>query len=111
MFLPKAEIFEILKTIGVSVSQEGQNIFNDLPALTFRVDENSPIYGLKGQIEAQEIIVTVDIWADDSVEASRLISQVENAMRKSGYYLEFSSDVPNPDASIFHITNRFNCKK
>lgn len=111
MFLPKQEIFEKLKETGVAVSLSGQNIFKKLPALTFRIDDNSPQYGLKGEIFAQEIIATVDIWANSSKEASKLLSEIEKKMREIGYYLEFSSDVPNPDSSIFHINNRFNSKK
>ena len=111
MFLPKQEIFEKLKETGIAVSLSGQNIFKKLPALTFRIDDNSPQYGLKGEISAQEIIATVDIWANSSKEASKLLSEIEKKMREIGYYLEFSSDVPNPDSSIFHINNRFNSKK
>jgi len=48
----------------------------------------------------------VDIWAEDSVTASKVLSQVEEIMRLNLYKMSYSSDVPN-SGNLFHILSRF----
>jgi hypothetical protein len=109
MYLPKSDIFSNLnelKTIDYSVKQASQNVFNELPAVTFQVSTNKLRLDLNNDIMAQDIEITIDIWADDSVTASNVLSDVEKTMRYIGYKLTYSADVPNID-KIFHVVSRF----
>lgn len=109
MYLPKADVFEALVNLGHHCVQGGQAVFSDnqVPAITFRVDNNSVTRDLDNEIASQDITVTVDIWADDSVTASNILSQVEGTMRGLSYQLTYSADVPSPVGALQHITTRF----
>lgn len=108
MFNPKPEIYAKLCEIeGVSVSQSEQNIFNEVPAITYRIDGNGANYDLDNQIASQDIRVSVDIFADDSVTASKLLAQVEAKMRELKYRLNTSLDVPSPEGALYHINATF----
>lgn len=109
MYLPKKDIYKMLKKCCDNVYQTSQNIFNKFPTITFEILNNSISLFLDNTISSQEISVQVDIWADTSEEASNLLSLVEEEMRKGLYLLEFSADVPNGD--FFHITTRFKKKE
>ena len=107
MYLPKADIFNWLSTLGYTVLQEYDNEFNTLPVLTFYAADNSVNLDLDNEITHQEISIVIDIWADDSTTASRILSETEALLRSKKYRLEFSADVPNPDESLHHINTRF----
>lgn len=108
MFNPKKEVFEKLKELeGVAVSQSSQNVFNELPAVTFAVQDNAVNLTLDNEIASQNIIVGVDVWADSSSQASSILAQVEAKMRELLYQLTSSMDVPNTDKSIHHIACSF----
>lgn len=109
MYLPKADIFNKLKELGHKVTQVQPTIFNELPVIVFQVTGNSNELFLDNTIATQSIDVQIDIWADSSVEASNLLSQVEEKMRSDFYNLNYSADVPNT-GNIFHIVTRFNKK-
>lgn len=109
MYLPKSDIYanlNDLKTIDYSVKQASQCVFDELPTVTFQVSTNKLRLDLNNDIAAQDIEITIDIWADDSLTASNVLSDVEKTMRYIGYKLTSSTDVPNID-SIFHIVSRF----
>lgn len=107
MYLPKKDIKETLDTLEVSVFQENQAVFNELPAITFKVTNNDVDLFLDNTISHQNIEVQIDIWAESSVEASSLLSRVEEKMRNDLYHMNYSADVPNT-GNIFHIVSRFN---
>lgn len=107
MYLPKRDIKETLDTLEVPVFQENQNVFNKLPAITFKVTNNYVDLFLDNTISHQNIEVQIDIWAESSVEASSLLSRVEEKMRNDLYHMNYSADVPNT-GNIFHIVSRFN---
>lgn len=109
MFLPKSEIYEALKALGYYCLQGAQATFNDdqIPAITLRIDNNSINLDLDNDISSQDITVTVDIWADDSNTASKILSQAEEAMRAVGYRMTYSADIPSPKGALFHIQCRF----
>lgn len=109
MFLPKSEIFNILSDLDCKVSQSKPPVFNELPYITFTVTGNDINSFLDNSIAYQNITVQIDIWANDSVNASNLLSQVEEKMRNNFYNMIYSSDVPNI-GNIFHIVTRFNKK-
>ncbi len=108
MFNPKSEIYSKLCEIqGVDVSQSSNNIFNAVPAITYRIDGNEAEYYLENEIASQNIRCAIDIWADDSVTASSLLVQVEAKMRELKYRLTNSLDVPAPEGALYHINATF----
>ena len=106
MYLPKSDIYNSLKTLNYYVSQTQPPTFNELPALIFRVNDNSINTDLDNNILSQEIDVQIDIWAEDSVTASNVLSQVEETMRSNLYIMSYSNDVPNI-GNLYHIVTRF----
>jgi len=62
---------------------------------------------LDNEIRRQDITATVDVWADDSPTASRILGEVEAKMRSIGYRLSYSADVPAPAGALYHINCRF----
>ena len=106
MYLPKTDIYNSLKTLNYYVSQNQPEEFSDLPAIIFRVGNNDVNLDLDNNIVSQDIEIIIDIWAEDSVTASNVLSQVEETMRQIGYKMSFSSDIPNT-GNLFHINNRF----
>ena len=106
MYLPKKDIFDSLKTLTYYVSQVQPNTFNELPAIIFSVGNNSISTDLDNNILSQDIEVQIDIWAEDSVTASNVLSQVEEIMRNNLYKMSYSNDVPNL-GNLYHIVTRF----
>ncbi|MDO4979152.1 MAG: hypothetical protein Q4E47_03310 [Candidatus Saccharibacteria bacterium] len=107
MFNPKPEIVSKLKELGFPVTLSSQNVFNEVPAITYRITGNSAQYDLDNEIVKQDIAVTLDIYADDSVTASSLLVQVEAKMRELKYRLQNSLDVPSPEGALYHINATF----
>ena len=108
MYNPKPEIYSKLCEIkGIAVSQSSQNIFNQVPAVTYRIDGNAAEYYLENNIASQEITCTIDIFADDSVTASSILVEVEAKMRELKYRLNTSLDVPSPEGALYHINATF----
>lgn len=106
MYLPKRDIYTSLKTLNYYVAQTQPATFNDLPAIIFRVANNDVNVDLDNVIMSQNIEVIIDIWAEDSVTASTVLSQVEALMRDNNYIMSFSEDIPNT-GNLYHISNRF----
>ena len=106
MYLPKADVYNSLKTLPYYVSQTQPPIFNDLPAIIFSVGNNAISTDLNGEISSQDIEIQIDIWAEDSVTASTILSQVEKLMRSNLYIMSFSNDVPNV-SNLYHTVCRF----
>ncbi len=106
MYNPKKEIFDILKELGYGVAQTQPTEFNKLPFINFEVTNNVPSYSLDNEISYQDIDIKVDIWANTSTEASRILSEVEYKMRQNLYKMTYCADVPNI-GDIFHATAHF----
>lgn len=106
MYLPKSDVFTSLKTLNYYVSQTQPTTFNELPAIIFSVGNNNVNVDLDNTIISQDIEINIDIWAEDSVTASTVLSQVEEIMRRNNYIMSFSNDVPNI-GNLYHISNRF----
>ncbi len=106
MYLPKSDVYNSLKELNYYVSQTQPATFNDLPAIIFSVGNNALDYDLDNNIISQDLEIVVDIWAEDSVTASKVLSQVEEIMRKNLYKMSYSNDVPN-NGNLYHIVNRF----
>ncbi len=109
MFTPKVQLQKTLSSLGYYCHQGAQASFsgNEIPAITFRVDNNSVNLDLSNEIASQDINVVVDIWADDSITASQVLSGVEEVMRLDGYQMTYSADVSQPKGCLFHINCRF----
>lgn len=107
MYLPKRDVYNSLKTLNYYVSQTQPSTFNDLPVIIFNVGNNALDYDLDNNIISQDLEIVIDVWADDSVTASKVLSQVEEIMRKNLYKMSYSSDVPNI-GNLHHINCRFN---
>lgn len=111
MYLPKSDVCNSLKELtyndkNIYVSQTQPAQFNDLPAIIFSVGNNTIKTDLDNNILSQDLEVQIDIWAEDSVTASNVLSQVEETMRSNLYEMSFSNDVPNI-GNLFHIASRF----
>lgn len=106
MYLPKADVYNSLKALPYFVSQTKPDMFTDLPAVIFNVGNNAITADLDGNIVSQDIEIQIDIWADGSVTASSVLSQVEEIMRSNKYIMSFSNDVPNA-GNLHHIVSRF----
>lgn len=106
MYLPKTDIYNSLKSLNYYVSQTQPPVFNDLPAIIFSVGNNIVNTDLDNNILSQDLDVTIDIWADDSITASTVLSQVEETMRLNLYTMTSSNDVPNI-SNLYHIVSRF----
>lgn len=106
MYLPKSDVYNSLKQLNYYVSQTQPATFNELPAIIFSVGNNALDYDLDNNIISQDLEIVIDIWAEDSVKASKVLSQVEEIMRLNLYKMSFSNDVPN-NGNLFHIVNRF----
>lgn len=107
MYLPKTDIYDLLKILPYFVSQKKPEIFKKLPAITFFVLNNAINSNLDKEIAWQDIAIQIDIWANDSVKASNILKEVTFLMLENNYLLKFSSDVDNPDKSLHHITTRY----
>lgn len=109
MYLPKADITSLLRQLPYFVSQNQPAVFNELPAIIFKINNNSITTDLDNNILSQDIEVIIDIYADDSITASNVLSETEEILRDDLYNMTFSSDIPNV-SSVYHINARFNKK-
>ena len=106
MYLPKIDVYNSLKVLPYHVSQSKPAVFTEFPAVTFGVGNNAVTTDLDGDISSQDIEISLDIWADDSVTASAVLSEVEEIMRSNHYIMSFSNDIPNI-SDVHHIACRF----
>lgn len=106
MYLPKSDVYNSLKQLNYYVSQTQPSTFNELPAIIFKVGNNTLNYDLDNNILSQDLEIEVDIWAEESVTASEILSQVEETMRSNLYRMSYSNDVPNV-GNLYHIVSRF----
>ena len=95
-----------MKKLNYYVSQTQPATFNELPAIIFKVGNNAINTDLDNNILSQDLEIQVDIWAEDSITASTVLSQVEETMRSNLYNMSFSNDVPNV-GNLYHIVSRF----
>lgn len=109
MYLPKSDVYNSLKQLNYYVSQTQPAIFNELPAIIFSVGNNALDYDLDNNIISQDLEIVIDIWVEDSVTASKVLSQVEEIMRLNLYKMSYSNDVPN-NGNLYHVLTRFTKK-
>ncbi len=111
LYNPKKEVYTALKALGYTCVQGNQAIFNKTPAITFNIGDNVPTYDLEKDIAKFDVEMNVDVWADDSVTASRVAKEVESAMRGIDYLMNYLADIPRPEGALYHIAMRFDAIK
>ena len=107
MFNPKPEIYQKLSELDYSVAQSSQNIFEEVPAITYSISNDGANYCLGKELSHQDIEVIIDIWTDDSATGSKILGEVETKMREIDYRLKTSCDAPAPKGTLCHINTRF----
>lgn len=107
MYDPKEEVFGALKSLGYYTALSGQAVFSETPAITYRVESVVPEYDLDKTISSSDVVITVDLWANNTEEISDMISEVEEVMREINYLNTWSSDIPSPEGSLYHHQLRF----
>lgn len=101
------KVYEKLSELtNVEVFQGRPEIINPLPAITFDINSDVPVYVVEGEISHQKVQVKLDIWTNSPSEARALLAQVEVEMRELGFLLSLSSIVPDPE-EICHLTTQF----
>lgn len=101
----KEEVYNLLKAIapeGVTVRQSSQGVDSVLPALTFSALNTANRRDLDGNIISREASVQIDVWADNSPDASDLETLVEEAMREADWGMSGSQDVPDSNPGVYH---------
>lgn len=111
IYMPKKEVYTALKALGYYCSQGSQAVFNETPAITFYISDNSPVYDLDKKVIGQNVEMVVDVWGDDSVSTTGVAKEAELAMRDIDYLLNYQADIPSPEGALFHIQMRFEAIK
>jgi hypothetical protein len=81
------------------------NDFNALPIVTYIEIDNRNREFYDDAPVADESIIQIDVWAN--VSTTTISKLVDTAMTSVLYSREFSQDVPEPDAKIFHKVLRY----
>lgn len=106
MYLPKADLYELLLTTGATVYQVRPKEITVFPCITFQIANNTVNADLNKEIGYQNIDINIDFWAKTSDVCSNLFAMTEEILRGGGYLLSSSLDVPDPEG-YYHISARF----
>jgi hypothetical protein len=104
--LDEIEFDELETPLNVTVYLERPSVIVQFPSITFSILSNVPDYDLGNSINYQDIIIKLDIWADDSPTTGAILKLVENKMRENNYRLTFNSDRMDVSGK-YHLTTRF----
>lgn len=107
MFKPKEEVYKILSELPYWVSQRQPNKFKELPSIIFKCSNNAINLDLDNEISSQDLIIIIDIYANKSSEATKILAEVESKMRENYYRMTFSSDEVPSNSGISRINTRF----
>lgn len=107
MYNPRIDIVKWLTDDGINISKQSQNVFNELPAVTYYISSHETSVTLDKEIAEEDVTAQIDIWTESGPEGSALLDRIDSLLRQHNYYLEFASDVPNPDTQVQHISARF----
>ncbi len=107
MYNPRPDVVEWLEAAGINIVKQSQNVFNELPVVTYYLGNQANQLSLDRKIVNSKIAIQIDVWTDTSPEGSDLLIQIESILRQHNYNLAFSSDLPNIDDEVNHITARF----
>lgn len=98
---------EILSGIdGVKVTYYHPDKFNELPVLSYYELTTTTGMCYDNAERAQRSNVAIDVWAKCTADCARIAIEVDASMQKSGWYREFSRDLP-PEDNIYHKSMRF----
>lgn len=81
------------------------NNFNALPIVTYIESGNSAKEWYDDSPVADDITITIDVWAN--VSTTSIAKLIDSIFRANLFSRDFSADVPEPDAKIFHKTLRY----
>jgi hypothetical protein len=81
------------------------NDFNALPIVTYQEIENRNVEFYDNSAFADESVVQVDVWSNTGTTA--IAKLIDAVLLPLLYTREFSADVPEPDAKIFHRVIRY----
>lgn len=107
MFKPKEEVYKILNKLNYWVSSVQPDKFKELPSIIFKCDNNTINLDMDNQITSQEVVITIDIYAKRSSEATKILEEVESKMRENYYRMTFSNDDVPSRLGISRINARF----
>lgn len=111
MYNPRPDIVNWLKNEGINIVKQSQNVFNELPTVTYYLASQNNQLSLDNKIVNSTIAIQIDIWTDTGPKGSEILTQIEGILRQKNYNLVFSSDLPNIDSEVNHITARFETQK
>lgn len=104
---PKTEVYSLLSTLGYTVSQPSTNEFTTFPVVTYAItNDAADVIDMDNNMLSQNVVATIDIWTTTSIEGSSILARIEQLLRENNYTLDWSSDIPNPNA-IYHTQARF----
>lgn len=107
MFKPKEEVYKILSELPYWVSQRQPDKFKELPSIIFKCANNTVNPDLDNEILSQDLIIIIDIYAETSSNATKILEEVESKMRENYYRMTFSSDEVPSNRGISRINTRF----
>jgi len=112
----KALVYNALKSDATLLSALGgdatkvqfsfPNDFNALPVVTYREDDQAADEYLDDAATADRSVIQIDTWTVNT-STSTIAKAVDSVMAGLMFHREFSSDVPNQDATIFHRVARY----
>lgn len=107
MFKPKEEVYKILSELPYWVSQREPEKVVELPSIIFKCANNTVNPDLDNEILTQDLTIIIDIYAQMSSEATKVLEEVESKMRENLYRMTFSSDEVPSRKGISRINARF----
>lgn len=107
MFKPKEEVYKILSELPYWVSQRQPDKLKELPSIIFKCANNTVNPDLDNEILSQDLIIIIDIYAETSSNATKILEEVESKMRENYYRMTFSSDEVPSNRGISRINTRF----
>lgn len=113
LYIPNEDVYNILSSIeGVEVSNGRPDIIAVFPSITFDIDDNAPEQYLdNSDVAYQDIIVNLEIWADDSDTSGELLSEVyEKMVSQNKFRMTFCDEIQDPSGKS-HMVTRFNIRK
>jgi hypothetical protein len=99
----KAELFELLKTLGYTVYQQRPDVIRTVPCITFFMSSNVNGVGVKNDIQYQEQEYDIDIWTETGAETTEIAKEVDELLRESGYISIVNLDIPDEKYSRMNM--------
>lgn len=107
----KANIYSILSGVdydigSVKVYQNWPTSTASFPCVTFSVVNNLPFYAVEGELNYQDVEITINFWANTPAQASSMLADAELELRKNGYLMQSSEYLIEED-NTSHIYTIF----